>query len=431
MFDFQLERISGNKNKADGLSRIEWEKPGDAKEETPPVDGFLDEDDMQLHVNSWRLSVNDREARRGKSMWYAPATFVKIEELVLKPFIEEDPWGERNGEWMKELAWAETYRLTDDPVTIEAGTKQVDHRLLTMGRVHYLVNALLQVQAENEGEIVKADEIVLGDDLEFDEEMKGDEFEQGGISEDFREEEYDGFHLEMLIRLHEMLREDCEWLLEGEAEVADKLGRMEEGRRREMKIPIQELQDRIREKTELLTWGLANYVPEILKEIQRLRAREERKDMQWTKVEKEMKGLKAETKKTKIEQGKLKVKVEALNIALDNKSEVETKKMEKERLEREIGETSLTGNRVRQDRKRSYLETLIGAASQDIPSSAKRTKEEEKKLCWYCMKGVNRRDDCPGFKTERAKGLLSLDENIRLIDRKGNLSKRTKEGFRV
>ncbi|GBG63009.1 hypothetical protein CBR_g34709 [Chara braunii] len=130
-------------------------------------------------------------------MWYAPTTFVKVDGLVLKHFIEEDSWGERNGEWMEELALAETYRLTDDPVTIEVGTKSIDQHLLTMGRIHYLVNSLLQVQADNKEEVVKADEIMLGDDFEFDKEMQGEEFEQGEISEDFREEEYDGFHLEM------------------------------------------------------------------------------------------------------------------------------------------------------------------------------------------------------------------------------------------
>ncbi|GBG64012.1 hypothetical protein CBR_g40257 [Chara braunii] len=197
MFDFQLEHILGNKNRADGLSRIEWEKPGEAKEEAPPVDGFLEEDDMQLHVNAWALRIDNNEARDGKPMWFAPTTFMKDGRLVLKPFVEEDPWGERNGEWMAELALAESYRLTDEPVPIEAGTGQVDRHLLTVGRVHYLVNSLLQVRTGEERGTVKADEIVLGDEPEFDEEMEGEEFEQGEISEDFREEEYDGFHLEM------------------------------------------------------------------------------------------------------------------------------------------------------------------------------------------------------------------------------------------
>ncbi|GBG75043.1 hypothetical protein CBR_g19556 [Chara braunii] len=278
----------------------------------------------------------------------------------------------------------------------------------------------------------------------------------------------------------------------------------------------------MKEKTELFTQGVASHVPEILKEIQRLRAREEKRDMQWAKVEKEMEGLKTEVEKTKNEQRKLEVKVETLSTALDNKSkEAETEKVGREKLEKEIGkleakvseqgkaietekserklenerwekkwkkveealkkstgdiqtkvekeeneerredlrvekeeerlddnsqnkglivgvvtlpkkdQISLTDNKMGQERKRFFLETLIGAASLDVPSFAKRSKEEEKKLCWYCMKGVHKMDDCPGLRTDREKGLVSLDENNRLVDRKGNLIKRTKEGFRV
>ncbi|GBG73582.1 hypothetical protein CBR_g16924 [Chara braunii] len=49
-----------------------------------------------------------------------------------------------------------------------------------------------RVKTEDDEEVVKPDEIVLGDDYEFSEELEGEEFEQGEISEDFREE-YDGF----------------------------------------------------------------------------------------------------------------------------------------------------------------------------------------------------------------------------------------------
>ncbi|GBG89390.1 hypothetical protein CBR_g49181 [Chara braunii] len=71
----------GNKNRADGLSRIEWEKPEEAKEETPPVDRFLEEDDMQLHVNAWALRVEDDGVREERLMWFATTTFVKDERL--------------------------------------------------------------------------------------------------------------------------------------------------------------------------------------------------------------------------------------------------------------------------------------------------------------------------------------------------------------
>ncbi|GBG82684.1 hypothetical protein CBR_g35049 [Chara braunii] len=51
MFNFELERIPGNKNRADELSRINWDsQEGEAIENTPPVDGFLDqEEDVRGH----------------------------------------------------------------------------------------------------------------------------------------------------------------------------------------------------------------------------------------------------------------------------------------------------------------------------------------------------------------------------------------------
>ncbi|GBG82350.1 hypothetical protein CBR_g34634 [Chara braunii] len=90
----------------------------------------------------------------------------------------------------------ENYRIMDEPRTIEAGVQQADEQVTMMGRMYYLTNSLLQVQANDERGMVKADEIVIGNDYEFDEENEG-EFEQEEISEEFREEEYDGFYLEM------------------------------------------------------------------------------------------------------------------------------------------------------------------------------------------------------------------------------------------
>ncbi|GBG86041.1 hypothetical protein CBR_g40942 [Chara braunii] len=92
MFNFELERIPGNKNMADGLSRINCDRQdGEAVEDTPPVDGFLYQDeDIHLHINKWSPRVPNCV---GHPIWHAPNGYERRAELVLKPFEEEDPWG--------------------------------------------------------------------------------------------------------------------------------------------------------------------------------------------------------------------------------------------------------------------------------------------------------------------------------------------------
>ncbi|GBG58995.1 hypothetical protein CBR_g24343 [Chara braunii] len=92
MFNFELKRIPGSKNRADGLSWINWDKQeGEAVENTPPVDGFLDqEEDVRLHINKWSPRVPNCV---GYPIWKAPKGYERRNELVLKPFEEEDPWG--------------------------------------------------------------------------------------------------------------------------------------------------------------------------------------------------------------------------------------------------------------------------------------------------------------------------------------------------
>ncbi|GBG65565.1 hypothetical protein CBR_g51448 [Chara braunii] len=57
MFNFEPERIPRNKNRVDGLSRVNWDSMDqESTEDTPPVDGFLDqEEDVRLHINKWAL----------------------------------------------------------------------------------------------------------------------------------------------------------------------------------------------------------------------------------------------------------------------------------------------------------------------------------------------------------------------------------------
>ncbi|GBG61502.1 hypothetical protein CBR_g21845 [Chara braunii] len=126
MFDFELERIPGNKNRADGLSRVDWDKNNQGViEDAPPVDGFLDsEEDVRLHINSWALAVGNY-VTPGQPVWLAPPGHPRRPDLVLKPYIEEDSWGRPGVEWMMELALAGKYELQEDLLTIESGALQV------------------------------------------------------------------------------------------------------------------------------------------------------------------------------------------------------------------------------------------------------------------------------------------------------------------
>ncbi|GBG70641.1 hypothetical protein CBR_g7943 [Chara braunii] len=66
-------------------------KEGEAVENMPPVDGFLDqEEDVRLHINKWSPRL---PSCVGYPIWEAPKGYGRRNELVLRPFEEEDPWG--------------------------------------------------------------------------------------------------------------------------------------------------------------------------------------------------------------------------------------------------------------------------------------------------------------------------------------------------
>ncbi|GBG86114.1 hypothetical protein CBR_g41017 [Chara braunii] len=106
MFDFQLERIPGNKNRSDRLSWINWDKSGDGvNEDIPPVDAFLDEEeDVKLHINAHAVGVNGVIVQ-GQSAFLAPARYVKRADIVLKDFVEKDPWEGRRLSGWQSLHW--------------------------------------------------------------------------------------------------------------------------------------------------------------------------------------------------------------------------------------------------------------------------------------------------------------------------------------
>ncbi|GBG80996.1 hypothetical protein CBR_g31552 [Chara braunii] len=170
-------------------TRGEAEPEGEAVENTPPVDGFLDqEEDVRLHINKWSPRV---PSCVGYPIWQAPSGYERRIELVLKPFKEEDPWGGRDVQWMMELALTSSHSLVEDMRTIEEGPGQVERHEDLMGGMYLLVNTLLQESLDQSGSLNPAGNV---DEIP---ESQDDEFEEGEIKEAFRAEEYDGIYLEL------------------------------------------------------------------------------------------------------------------------------------------------------------------------------------------------------------------------------------------
>ncbi|GBG77639.1 hypothetical protein CBR_g24085 [Chara braunii] len=190
MFNFELERIPGNKNQEDGLSRINWDKQeGEAVEDTPPVDSFLDqEEDIRLHINEWSPQV---PSCVGHPIWHAPNGYEQKAELVLKPFEEEDPWGSKDVQWMMKLVLAGTHSLVEEVRPMEEGPDRVERYEELIGGMHLLVNTLLL------GNFDQICSLNPAENKEPVPENQDDEFEEGEIKEAFRAEEYDGIYLEL------------------------------------------------------------------------------------------------------------------------------------------------------------------------------------------------------------------------------------------
>ncbi|GBG87441.1 hypothetical protein CBR_g45499 [Chara braunii] len=185
-----LERIPGDKNRADGLSRINWDGANqESIEDTPPVDGFLNQaEDVRLHINEWSLRVRSCVTH---PIWLAPRGYKQKEELVLKPFQEEDPWGSRDVGWMMRLALAGTHSLAEEVRTIEEGPTLIEEHEQLMGGMYLLTNTLLQGNfSQRSAASLEEVELLIP-------ESQDDEFEEGEIKEAFHVEEYDGIYREL------------------------------------------------------------------------------------------------------------------------------------------------------------------------------------------------------------------------------------------
>ncbi|GBG73667.1 hypothetical protein CBR_g17010 [Chara braunii] len=86
---------------------------------------------------------------------------------------------------MEKLALVETYRLSEERLTIEEGIHAIEAHLMHGADVNFLVNSILQVQ-----EGVSRSQKPVKD-------MEEDEFEEEEITEAFRAEEYDGVYREL------------------------------------------------------------------------------------------------------------------------------------------------------------------------------------------------------------------------------------------
>ncbi|GBG75558.1 hypothetical protein CBR_g20189 [Chara braunii] len=122
-----ITEIPGNKNRANGLSRVDWGKNSEGViKDTPPVDGFLEnEEDVRLHINSWSLAVGNY-ITPGRPVWLTPPGYACLPNLVLKPYVEEDSWGMPDVQWMMHLALADKHQLGEDLITMEDGARQVE-----------------------------------------------------------------------------------------------------------------------------------------------------------------------------------------------------------------------------------------------------------------------------------------------------------------
>ncbi|GBG42659.1 hypothetical protein CBR_g84182, partial [Chara braunii] len=205
-----------NKNRADGLSRVDWDKNNQGViEDIPPVDEFLDtEEDVRLHINSWSMAVGNY-VTPGQPVWLSPPGHVRRPYLVLKPFIEEESWGLPNVQWMMDLALADKYQLHEDLLTMENGAQQVEGHERSIGGIYLLANALLQ------DEVARIGDQRQGENANVIHEGEDDDFEEGEIKEAFRKEEYDGIYLElgMLLLCEKRERDACEKVLKGRPSV--------------------------------------------------------------------------------------------------------------------------------------------------------------------------------------------------------------------
>ncbi|GBG91269.1 hypothetical protein CBR_g52154 [Chara braunii] len=195
----------------------EWEDPVVHVEDITELEEKMSK--MGIEENKEDFSLVEEEAEEEDVSINARETFDRMEDLVdkmqrlhlrLREICEE---AVREGIGYPRVFTMGREGTGDGPnepnlqmLRVNMAAKNNQGQKNVRGSIPFATRRPQEVQANDEGGVVKAGEIVIGDDYEFDEEKKG-EFEQGEISEEFRKEEYDGFYLETRLLLSGEKRE--------------------------------------------------------------------------------------------------------------------------------------------------------------------------------------------------------------------------------
>ncbi|GBG81688.1 hypothetical protein CBR_g32683 [Chara braunii] len=149
-------------------------------------------------------------------------------------------------------------------------------------------------------------------------------------------------NLQKMMELHEMLDEKCTGLFEDYAEVARKMGEMEreDGMKevgKDLDTIGKGLPADLKGSTELFTQGLLDYIPGHLKEMSRLRKKEEERDTQVANLIGDMEGMRKEVEELKKGKEELQKQVSTLRAALTMKSrELEDEATVRGRVEKKV-----------------------------------------------------------------------------------------------
>ncbi|GBG74040.1 hypothetical protein CBR_g17750 [Chara braunii] len=149
-------------------------------------------------------------------------------------------------------------------------------------------------------------------------------------------------NLQKMMGLHDMLDKKCTRLFEEYAEIARKMEKMEgengmKGFREDVDAIGKGLQAELKGSIKLFTQGFFYYIPRLLKEMSRLRKKEEERDAQVVKLIEDVEGMKKEVEELKKGKEELKKQVSTLKASLTIKGkELEDEAAARGRVEKKV-----------------------------------------------------------------------------------------------